>query len=99
MPAQTKAQLDAKILEATQRVRRNQLRLNQLNARAAKKERTNRTRRLILAGAVVLAKCEEDTKFKATIRALLDFALTADRDRAAFDLAPLTDGKKQTLIT
>ena len=67
MPAQTKAQLDAKILEATQRVRRNQLRLNQLNAQAAKKERTNRTRRLILAGAVVLAKCEEDADFKATI--------------------------------
>ena len=30
---------------------------------------------------------------------MLDSALTADRDRAAFDLAPLTDGKKQTLIT
>ena len=87
MPKQTTADIEKKIADAAEKLKQDRNRLKQLKARQTAISRKDRTRKLIVIGAVVLAKAEKEEDFKACLMNWLDDGLTAERDRALFDLA------------
>ncbi|MHA7061878.1 mobilization protein C [Azospirillum argentinense] len=72
-----------------QRIAETEARLTRLRQAQASEVRKTDTRRKILAGAVVLAHAGRDPEWGERLRALLDSALTTERDRALFGLDPL----------
>ena len=87
MPKQTTADIEKRIADAAEKLKQDRNRLKQLKARQTALSRKDRTRRLIVIGAVVLAKAEKEEDFNACLMNWLDDGLTAERDRALFDLA------------
>ncbi len=79
--------LEQKITEEAKKLEQAKARMRKLNARKAKLSRQQRTRRLILIGAVMVAKAEKEEDFKACLMKWLDEGVVAERDRALFDLA------------
>ena len=79
--------LEQKITEEAKKLEQAKARMRKLNARKSKLSRAERTRRLILIGAVMVAKAEKEPEFKASLMKWLDDGITADRDRALFDLS------------
>ena len=61
-------------------------RLQQLRAKENAKQRKIETRKKILAGAAVLDAASRDSATKDRLTKILDGFLTAERDRALFDL-------------
>ncbi|MBK3735240.1 mobilization protein C [Azospirillum brasilense] len=73
-----------------QRIAETETRLSRLRAERTGEARRLDTRRKILAGAVVLSAAGRDPAWGERLRALLDSALTSDRDRALFGLGPVS---------
>lgn len=92
MPSPQQARLAASVAAAKERVARAQADLARRKARLAAANRKADTRRKILAGAWALAQAERSQKARAKLRKGLDDYLTADRDRALFDLPPREAG-------
>lgn len=67
-----------------------------LKQRDSAEERKNDTRRKILIGGAVLAKLKRKEWPDKKLHELLDSELKADRDRALFDLPPLTPSTTPT---
>ena len=87
MPKQTTADIEKRIADAAEKLKQDRNRLKQLKARQTALSRKDRTRRLIVIGAVILAKAEKDEDFKASLMNWLDEGISAERDRALFDLS------------
>lgn len=86
MPKQTTADIEKKIADAAEKLKQDRNRLKQLKARQTAISRKDRTRRLIVIGAVIAAKADQDEEFKSSLMQWLDEGITAERDRALFDL-------------
>ncbi len=87
MPQQTTADIEKRIADAAEKLRQDRNRLKQLQARKTALNRKDRTRRLIVIGAVIAAKAEKEEEFRACLTQWLDEGVVADRDRALFDMA------------
>ena len=87
MPKQTTADIEKKIADAAEKLKQDRNRLKQLKARQTAISRKDRTRKLIVIGAVVLAKAEKEEDFNACLMQWLDESVTAERDRSLFNLA------------
>ena len=90
MPKQTTADIEKRIADAAEKLKQDRNRLKQLKARQTALSRKDRTRRLIVIGAVVLAKAEKEEDFKASLMNWLDEGISAERDRTLFDLTAAT---------
>ena len=88
MPKQTTADIEKRIADAAEKLKQERNRLKQLKARQTARSRKDRTRKLIVIGAVVLAKAEKEEEFKTRLMQWLDEGVTAVRDRALFNLHP-----------
>lgn len=91
MPKQTTADIEKRIADAAEKLRQDRNRLKQLQARKNALTRKDRTRQLIVIGAVIAAKADKEEEFRACLMQWLSDGITAERDRALFDL---TSSKK-----
>ena len=85
--------VEKRISDEAKAIEQAKARLQRLNAQKRMLSRSERTRRLILIGAVVVAKAEAEEAFKAELRNWLDAGLTDNRDRVLFDLEPHENAK------
>ncbi len=87
MPQQTTADIEKRIADAAEKLKQDRNRLKQLQARKTVLSRKDRTRKLIVIGAVIAARAEKEEEFRACLMQWLNEGITAERDRALFDLA------------
>ena len=90
MAKETTADIEKKIADAAEKLKQDRNRLKQLQARKTAISRKDRTRKLIVIGAVIAAKADQEEEFKSRLMQWLDESVTAERDRALFDLLPQT---------
>ena len=86
MAKQTTADIEKRIADAAEKLKQDRNRLKQLQARKTALSRKDRTRRLIVIGAVIAAKAEKEEEFRACLMQWLDEGVTAERDRILFAL-------------
>ena len=79
--------IEKKVAEETKNVEQAKARLQQLHARKSELSNAERTRRLILIGKVIVSKADKEEDFKVCLMKWLDEGITAERDRALFDLS------------
>ena len=87
MSQQTTADIEKRIADAAEKLKQDRNRLKQLQARKTAISRKDRTRKLIVIGAVIAAKADKEEEFRACLMQWLNEGVIADRDRALFDLA------------
>ena len=90
MSQQTTADIEKRIADAAEKLKQDRNRLKQLQARRTAISRKYRTRKLIVIGAVIAAKADQEEEFKSCLMQWLEAGVTAERDRALFDLPPQT---------
>lgn len=87
MPKQTTADIEKRIADAAEKLKQDRNRLKQLKARQTALTRKDRTRKLIVIGAVIATKAEKEDEFRASLMQWLNEGITAERDRLLFDFS------------
>jgi large subunit ribosomal protein L7/L12 len=82
----SRANIEKRIEEETEKLSQQKALLAQLRARKAKIDRRIDTRRKILVGAVVLKRARKDEELKLQLLEWLKYGLTTERDRSLFNL-------------
>ena len=78
--------IEKRISDEAKKLEQAKARLHQLERRKSQLSRTERIRRLIVVGTVIVAKAEKEQDFKASLMKWLDEGIMAERDRSLFDL-------------